>query len=107
MPKNVPLFSNRVRKFAREIPEGRVTTYGLLARASGGGGQAARSVTAILSKDPNPKEIPFHRIVFSSGHVWKNEVCAPKRMKLYKKEGIEIDSKGKIENFGDVLYTFD
>jgi methylated-DNA-protein-cysteine methyltransferase-like protein len=106
MKKEIPIFSKKVRELARTIPKGMVTTYGLLARASGGGGQAARSVAGILGKDPMNNEIPFHRIVFSSGKVWVNDVCSPARMKLYKKEGIEVNEKGKILNFGDVLYTF-
>jgi hypothetical protein len=28
------------------------------------------------------------------------------RMKLYKKEGIEIDAKGRIKNFQDILFEF-
>ena len=43
-------FSQRVVETAMMIPRGRVSTYGDIARASGGGGQSARSVTAILAK---------------------------------------------------------
>lgn len=106
MKKEPSLFSKKVWELARSIPKGRVTTYGMLARAAGGGGQAARSITAILSKAPKEYTIPFHRIVYAGGKVW----CSPKydarRKRLYKKEGIEVDTTGRITNFRDVLYEF-
>ena len=58
-------FSQNVWELAVSIPPGRVTTYGMLAKAAGGTGQAARSVCGILSKAPNRGAIPFHRIVYA------------------------------------------
>ena len=43
-------FSKRVVALALTVPPGRVTTYGALARAAGGGGLAAQSITTILGK---------------------------------------------------------
>ncbi len=100
-------FSQNVWLLATSIPYGRVTTYGILARAAGGGGQAARSVTGILSKAPNPETIPFHRIVYSNGKVWVNKKYEEKRKKLYKAEGILINKKGVITNFDEIVYHFD
>lgn len=90
------------------IPKGKVTTYGHIARAAGGGGQAARSVTAILSKayEQGITQIPFHRIVYAGGKVWINNHYRTKRLKLYTEEGIKIDTKGIIKNFWDILYQF-
>ena len=101
-------FSQRVVELAFMVPKGRVTTYGHIARAAGGGGQAARSVTAILGKayDSGVKNIPFHRIVYAGGKVWFNDSYRIKRLALYKKEGIELDKKGFIKNFADTLYEF-
>jgi len=101
-------FSERVLKIALSIPSGRVATYGAIARAAGGGGQAARSISAILGKayDKGERGIPFHRIVYSDGRVWTGSSYDAKRKKLYKHEGIEIDKKGRIENFGQVRLEF-
>jgi methylated-DNA-protein-cysteine methyltransferase-like protein len=98
-------FSDRVVRLAKSIPEGRVTTYGSLARAAGAGPMAARSITGILgtARSGGVADIPFHRIVYADGRVWVNEKYAKGRMKLYEKEGIEIDTKGRIINFQDVL----
>lgn len=113
-------FSQRVVEAALAIPRGRVTTYGAIAKASGGGGQAARSVTAILGKyeetrkrtHPNGKghsfgQVPFHRIVYAGGKVWLNNEYRSKRLALYTKEGIEVDPKtGVIKNFEKILFKY-
>ena len=102
-------FSQRVIEAVLAIPAGRVTTYGHIARAAGGGGQAARSVTSILGKayEAGEKNIPFHRIVFAGGKVWLNNEYATRRLKLYKQEGVEVDHKtSKIKNFNEILFTY-
>ncbi len=100
-------FSKRVIKIALSIPPGRVLTYGLIARQAGGGNQAARSVNGILVKAymNGEKNIPFHRVVYSSGKVFSDPSFDAKRNKLYKQEGISLDKSGKIVNFRDVLWV--
>lgn len=100
-------FSRLVWELATSIPEGRVSTYGLLARAAGGGKQVARSITAILSKAPNQAAIPFHRIVYADGRAWLDPRCEKERRALYRREGIALDAQGKIKNFEEILYHFD
>lgn len=85
-------FSQRVWELAISIPAGRVATYGTIAKRAGGGAMAARSISSILSKAPNQKVIPWHRIVYAGGKVWlptsdKEKVA---RIKLYRREGILI-----------------
>ncbi|HZS43064.1 MAG TPA: MGMT family protein [Candidatus Paceibacterota bacterium] len=100
-------FSERVVKIALSIPAGRVSTYGRIARAAGGGRQSARSVTAILGKAyERGAKIPFHRIVYSDGRIWVSARHRKRRLALYKKEGIKINKKDRIENFRDVLLDF-
>lgn len=101
-------FSERVVKLALSIPAGRVTTYGRIARAAGGGLLASQSITSILSKawDNGEKSIPFHRIVYADGHIWIDDRHRAARMKLYKKEGIKLDTRDRITNFRSVLYEF-
>lgn len=102
-----PTFSERVVRLAQKIPPGRVSTYGRISRAAGGGGMAAQSITSILSRASDAgAQIPFHRIVYADGHIWINEKYRVKRMKLYKEEGIEVDENDRIKYFWDVLYEF-
>lgn len=99
-------FGERVVELALTIPPGRVTTYGDLARAAGGTPMTARSVSGILGKAENAgvKEIPWHRIVYSGGKVWIDENNRAKRMRLYKKENIEVNDKGQIVDFEEIRF---
>ena len=99
-------FSQRVYDLALSIPEGRVTTYGAIAKAAGGGSMAARSISSILSKAPNPKAIPWHRIVYAGGKVWLSDEYEAKRRKLYKREGIKLNARGYIEDFDELFFDF-
>ena len=102
-------FSEWVVELALKIPPGRVTTYGRLARAAGAGPMASQSITSILAKahDAGKHNIPFHRIVYADGRVWINARYKKERERLYKKEGITIDTKGRIENFYDILFDLE
>lgn len=101
-------FSERVVGCALAVPPGRVTTYGRIAKAAGAGPMASQSITGILWKahQAGVKNIPWHRIVYASGRVWLDARHKAERLKLYKKEKIEIDSKGYIKNFRDILWEF-
>jgi alkylated DNA nucleotide flippase Atl1 len=100
-------FSQRVVKLALSIPKGRVTTYGRISKACGGGTMASQSITSILGKAYMEGEtrIPFHRIVYADGRVWIDAKHKKERMALYKKEGIKIEN-GKVQNFNNVVFEF-
>ena len=101
-------FSERVIKIALEIPLGRVTTYGRISHAAGGGAMSSQSITNILGRAymAGIKNIPFHRIVYADGKVWMSDEYKSKRLALYKKEGIKLDKNNKIINFRDILLEF-
>ena len=99
-------FSLRVYELALSIPPGRVTTYGAIAKAAGGGAMASRSITSILSKAPNPRAIPWHRIVYAGGKVWMSPEYEKLRNKLYKREGIKLNDRGYIIDFDEIFYDF-
>lgn len=104
--KSAHPFSEWVVRHALRIPPGRVTTYGRLARAAGGGAMAAQSVTAILAKayDAGVTEIPFHRIVYADGRVWVDDRHRAERMRRYAEEGIEVGPDGRIADFRKRLF---
>jgi methylated-DNA-protein-cysteine methyltransferase-like protein len=101
-------FSEKVVEIALSVPKGRVTTYGRIAIAAGGGAMASRSVTNILGKAwmAGEHRIPWHRIVYADGKVWIDAKHRKDRLALYKKEKITLDKKGVIENFRDKLWEF-
>jgi methylated-DNA-protein-cysteine methyltransferase-like protein len=100
-------FSERVVKIARMVPPGRVTTYGRIAKAAGGGAMASQSITTILGKayETGITDIPFDRIVYANGRIWIDEKYKATRLALYKKENITLEGD-KIKNFRDILYEF-
>jgi alkylated DNA nucleotide flippase Atl1 len=77
-----------------------------IAKAAGGGTMASRSISSILSKSPNPKVIPWHRIVYAGGKVWMDPQYEKKRKALYKREGIKLTDKGVIVDFDELFYDF-
>ena len=99
-------FSQRVYDLALSIPPGYVTTYGGLSKAAGGTGMAARSITSILGKAPNQAAIPYHRIVYAEGYAWSTDENRDDRRKMYAREGIIVNEKGKIADFEEIVWEF-
>jgi len=98
-------FSRKVVKLALKIPEGRVTTYGLLAVMAGGHPILAQMITHILGRSKEVDKIPFHRIVYSDGRVWLSPKYEKERLKLYRKEGIKLDKNNKIIDFEKLVWS--
>lgn len=87
---------------AKQIPKGRVSTYGALAGALGSR-KLARAVGKSLSKNPTPLEIPCHRIVHSDGRAGGYKLGAENKIRLLRNEGIWIKS-GRVENLARYLF---
>lgn len=84
----------RVYKKLIEVPKGKVTTYGELAKAVGlPNGQ--RIIGRIMNKNPYPVIVPCHRVVMSTGKVggyaWGEKI----KSNMLAKEGVQIKN-GKI-----------
>ncbi len=62
----VSQFRRRVWELTAQIPYGKVTTYGELARLVGSPG-AARAVGGALADNPVPLVVPCHRVVAANG----------------------------------------
>ena len=99
-------FSKRVIELALSIPPGRVSTYGLLAVAAGGHPILAQMVTSILGKSDKRDQVPWHRIVYSSGKIWTDPKVDKLRKKLYQAEGIKLDKNNKIIDFEELVWSF-
>lgn len=61
-------FFNRVYEVVKKIPEGKVLSYGMVARAAGAP-RASRQVGWALHCNPLPGIIPCHRVVFKDGSL--------------------------------------
>ena len=104
-------FNEKVWQLCKKIPQGRVTTYKLLAEAAGT--KAYRAVGNAMNKNPNgllvcgygKDMVPCHRVVDSSGHLHSFARGLDAKARLLRKEGIKIKN-GKIVEFEKVLYRF-
>ena len=90
-----------------KIPEGRVTTYGLVARKLNS--KAYRAVGNACRRNPYAPRVPCHRVVRSDGTVGgfggktsgKN---VKKKIQMLRKEHVEIIN-GRITDFEKVIFV--
>ncbi len=80
------------------IPEGKVTTYGTIARLVGNP-RLSRVVGYALHVNPDPERIPCYRVVNRFGEV--SEAFAfgggNRQTELLKAEGVEFDEQGRVK----------
>jgi len=78
-----------VYRLVKQIPRGRVLTYGAIAKAlhlSGGARTAGRAMGAT----PKGKGIPWHRVLGANGKILIREPYASLQKKLLESEGISV-----------------
>jgi methylated-DNA-protein-cysteine methyltransferase-like protein len=84
-----------VFRFVKQIPRGRVLTYGALAKAlrlPGG----ARSAGRAMAATPSGKGIPWHRVVGERGKILIREPYASLQRRLLESEGVTI-SESRVD----------
>ena len=92
-------FFERVYEIARQIPEGKVTSYGAIAKALGTG-RSARMVGWAMNASHNREDIPAHRVVNSKGLLsGKHHFAGTNLMQqLLENEGVKVVNN-QIVNF--------
>ncbi len=101
-------FFEKVWKVTRQIPPGKVTTYGAIATYLGSTG-SARMVGWALNSSQNAKPpVPAHRVVNRNGMLTGklHFVGVEAMQKLLESEGIAVQDN-KIENFDQVFWNPD
>jgi methylated-DNA-protein-cysteine methyltransferase-like protein len=94
MPKS---FYERVIDIIKSIPEGRVATYGQVARYAGNP-RASRQVAYILHASTEKEGLPWHRVINSKGGISLPQKRGYELQKqLLKKEGITFDNKDRVD----------
>ena len=89
----------------RKIPAGKVTTYGDLAKALGNP-SASRIIGSIIGKNPNPIQVPCHRVIMSDGKLGGYAYGTAKKKELLEKEGLSF-TNGIVSDFKKVrVYIF-
>lgn len=96
-------FDERCYELLKLIPEGKVTTYGEMARALNT--KAWRAVGSAMAKNKNLVVIPCHRVIRSDGTIGQYALGTDKKSELLQNEGIEV-SRGKVNNLDRFFYRF-
>jgi methylated-DNA-protein-cysteine methyltransferase-like protein len=80
---------DRVYRLVKQIPRGRVTTYGAIAKAIREPG-GARVVGYAMAATPSGRGIPWHRVISAGGKIRMPEPHASKQRRLLQSEGIQV-----------------
>ena len=83
---------NAVYKLVKQIPRGRVLTYGAVAKAlrlKGG----ARAAGHAMAATPRGQGIPWHRVLGAGGTLLIREPYASLQRKLLESEGVQMTER--------------
>ncbi len=86
----------KIYEEVKKIPKGKVSTYGEIAKKAG---TTPRVVGFALHGNPDPKNIPCHRVVFKDGRLSPGYVFGGigKQKELLEKEGLVFNQAGKVK----------
>jgi methylated-DNA-protein-cysteine methyltransferase-like protein len=94
MPTN---FTLDVIRIIKNIPVGKVLTYGKIAKLAGNP-RAARQVSWLLHSSSNKYNLPWHRVINSQGRiVLKSEDGKDYQKILLEKEGIKFVDESRVD----------
>ena len=94
--------TKKIYEAVKEIPKGRVATYGMVAKMAGNP-RMSRAVGNALHKNPDPDNIPCYRVVNSKGELAEAFAFGGENVqkKLLEAEGVEVvDGKVDLERYG-------
>jgi O-6-methylguanine DNA methyltransferase len=86
----------------RQIPPGRVSTYGAVAQALGNKGYA-RVVGRYMNQNPNADTMPCFKIVNSDGSLGGFGLGIADKIRRLKQDGIDVKN-GRIVDFESVFF---
>ncbi|MEK4463986.1 MGMT family protein [Paenibacillus sp. FSL H8-0315] len=90
-------FTERVIHIIQSIPEGKVMTYGGVARAAGSP-RGARQVVRILHSMSKKYKLPWHRVINAKGMIALTEDESNSLQRLYLQgEGVSFNGKGVVD----------
>ncbi|WP_339317737.1 MGMT family protein [Paenibacillus sp. FSL R10-2734] len=90
-------FTEQVIRIIQSIPEGKVMTYGGIARAAGSP-RGARQVVRILHSMSRKYKLPWHRVINAKGMISLTEDESSSLQKLFlQEEGIIFNEKGVVD----------
>jgi len=93
-----------VYSLAKQVPKGKVTSYGGLAAAIGRP-EAARAIGSIMHVNPYAPVVPCHRVVHKDGRVggFGDRRGVAKKIELLADEGVMVKD-GRVKDFEKVYF---
>lgn len=99
-------FTSEVIRLIKDIPLGKVATYGQIAYMTGLH-PSVRRVVWILHSCSEKEELPWHRVINRKGEIsLKPGAGYEKQKELLEREGIVFDNKDRI-NLDQYLWELD
>jgi methylated-DNA-protein-cysteine methyltransferase related protein len=90
-------FTERVIEIIKAIPEGKVMTYGQIAREAGSP-RAARQVVRALHSMSRKHHLPWHRVVNGKGQIaLQDDESYHEQLFSLESEGIQVGLNGTID----------
>lgn len=88
----------RIYDVVRQIPKGRVASYGRVAMLAGNP-RWSRVVGYALHVNPDPENIPCYRVVTKDGRLSPAFAFGGenRQRELLEREGVEFDEDGKVD----------
>lgn len=98
--RGTPPFHRAVYRIVRQVPRGKVATYGQIAailghpRAARAVGQALRMLPPALQRS-----VPWQRILNSAGRIsYRGDILRPElQQELLEDEGVRFDRSGRVD----------
>ena len=96
MPDSTPLYV-RIYNLVRQIPPGKVATYGQIAGVVGG--CTARMVGYAMAAVPQGSDVPWQRVINVKGKISPHGggFGTLHQEQLLREEGVEFDPQGRID----------
>ncbi|WP_026572747.1 MGMT family protein [Bacillus sp. UNC438CL73TsuS30] len=90
-------FTENVISIIKNIPAGKVMTYGQIAGLAGSP-RAARQVVRILHSMSRKHRLPWHRVINGKGHIaHRYDESYQEQMFALEAEGVEVGLHGSID----------
>jgi len=86
----------------RQIPSGKVSTYGAVAKALGNK-QYARAIGKYMNKNPDADTMPCFKIVCSDGRLGGFGLGIEDKIRRLQEDGVQVKD-GKIVDFTSVFF---
>ena len=91
-------FTRRIYEVVKQIPKGRVASYGQVAQLAGNP-RGARGVGFALHRNPEPGVIPGHRVVFQDGSTCTGYAFGGPEVqrRMLEDEGVRFLPDGRVD----------